>query len=494
MSEANRFKQDGFLLEPLIFEHPKDRSGFSLPPADVPETAPDEILPAGLVRDKIQDMPELSELEVIRHFTKLSQWNHSIDTAFYPLGSCTMKYNPKINERVAAFPGFSFTHPEQPYASVQGNLELLFLLQKYLCELFGMDAISLQPAAGAQGELTGMMLIHAYLKKRDGDPRKKILIPSSAHGTNPASAALCGYDVIEIPANERGCLDIKALRAAMNEEVAALMITNPNTVGLFEEEIDQIVQVLHAKGGLVYLDGANMNAIVGVARPGDFGVDVMHLNLHKTFSTPHGGGGPGAGPVLVKSILEPFLPVPRIESGDHGFRLSDHYPDSIGKVHSFFGNFKILLRAYTYLLAYGSDHIRNVAEIAVLNANYLRAKLKDFYHLPYDRPVMHEVIFSDKWQQKQEVRTLDIAKRLMDYGFHPPTIYFPLIVSGALMIEPTETESLESLDGFVEAMKKIADEARNQPEVVRSAPHTTKISRLDEAEAARKPVLRWKRS
>jgi glycine cleavage system P protein (glycine dehydrogenase) subunit 2 len=337
-----------------------------------------------------------------------------------------------------------------------------------------------------------MMLIHAYLVKRDSNPRKKILIPSSAHGTNPASAALCGYQVVEIPANDQGCLDSAALSVAMNEDVAALMLTNPNTVGLFEEEIGKIAGILHSKGGLVYLDGANMNAIVGVARPGDFGIDVMHLNLHKTFSTPHGGGGPGAGPVLVKSILEPFLPVPRVIEKEGKFFLNYSYPDTIGKVHSFLGNFKVLVRAYTYLLAYGSDQIRNVAEFAVLNANYIRAKLKETYFLPYDRPVMHEVIFSDKWQQKQDVRTLDIAKRLMDYGFHPPTIYFPLIVPGAMMIEPTESESLETLDGFIDVMKKIDEEARTQPELVRSAPHTTKISRLDEAEAARKPVLRWK--
>jgi len=492
MSVKNRFKEDGFFLEPLIFEKRKDRSGYSIPPAEIPEKSPEEILPRELVREKIAGMPEVSELEVIRHFTKLSQWNHSIDTAFYPLGSCTMKYNPKINERAAGFPGFALTHPEQPWSSVQGNLELLYLLQNYLCELFGLDAISLQPAAGAQGELTGMMLIHAYLVKRDGNPRKKILIPHSAHGTNPASAALCGYQVIELPSNENGCLDIGALRQAMDEDAAGLMLTNPNTLGLFEEEIEKIVEIVHSKGGLVYLDGANMNAIVGVARPGDFGIDVMHLNLHKTFSTPHGGGGPGAGPVLVKKILEPFLPVPRIEVKDEKFKLSSNYPDSIGKVHSFFGNFRILLRAYTYLQAYGSDHIRNVAEFSVLNANYLRAKLKDNYFLPYDRPVLHEVVFSDKWQLKYDVRTLDIAKRLMDYGFHPPTIYFPLIVPGALMIEPTETESMQTLDGFIEAMKKIDEEARTQPEVVKSAPHSTKISRLDEAEAARKPVLRWK--
>lgn len=493
MSTRNPYKEDGFMLEPLIFEKRKDRSGYSLPPSRIQEKRPEEILPSHLVRAKVDELPELSELEVVRHFTKLSQWNHSIDTAFYPLGSCTMKYNPKINERAAAFVGFNSTHPEQPYATVQGNLQLLYLLQKYLSELFGMDAITLQPAAGAQGEMTGMMLIHAFLHKRDGNPRKKILIPSSAHGTNPASAALCGYTVVEIPANDRGLLSRAALREAMDSDVAALMVTNPNTVGLFEEQIGDICGILHEKGGLVYLDGANMNAIVGVARPGDFGVDVMHLNLHKTFSTPHGGGGPGAGPVLVKKILEPFLPVPRIEEKDGKFVLSEKYPDSIGKVHSFFGNFKILIRAYTYLMAYGSDHIRNVAEMAVLNANYLRVKLKDDYQLAFDRPVMHEAIFNDKKQLTHDVRTLDIAKRLMDYGFHPPTIYFPLIVPGAMMIEPTETESLETLDQFVDAMKQIAREAETNPELVRNAPHTTKISRLDEAEAARKPVLRWKK-
>ena len=485
-------KESGYQEEALIFEKRKERSGYSLPPSEIPEAQAQDLLPEDLIREKIHEMPELSELEVIRHFTRLSQWNHSIDTAFYPLGSCTMKYNPKINERTAALPGFAFTHPEQPLSSIQGNLELLYLLQQYLCEVFGMDAISLQPAAGAQGEMTGMMLVRACLVKRDGNPRKKILIPHSAHGTNPASAALCGYEVVELPGNDRGCLDLGALQAAMNEEIAALMITNPNTVGLFEEDIRKIAEILHARGGFVYLDGANMNAVVGIARPGDFGADVMHLNLHKTFSTPHGGGGPGAGPVLVRSALEPFLPVPRIvKNGDH-FSMSGDFPDSIGKIHSFYGNFRILVRAYTYLLAYGGDHIRNVAELAVLNANYLRIKLKENYHLAYDRPVMHEVIFSDKWQLKNDVKTLDIAKRLMDYGFHPPTIYFPLIVPGSLMIEPTETESLETLDLFVEAMKKIDEEAKTQPELVRSAPHTTKISRLDEAEAARRPVLRWK--
>lgn len=493
MTTGNQYKEGGFMLESLVFEKRKDRSGYSLPPSGLDEKRPEEILPAGLVRDKIDDLPELSELEVMRHFTKLSQWNHSIDTAFYPLGSCTMKYNPRINERAAAYVGFNHTHPEQPYATVQGNLQVLHLLEKYLCNLFGMDAITLQPAAGAQGEMTGMMLAHAYLHKRDGNPRKKILIPSSAHGTNPASAALCGYEVVEIPANDRGLLDLAALTSTMNADVAALMVTNPNTVGLFEEDIAKICGILHEKGGLVYLDGANMNAIVGVARPGDFGVDVMHLNLHKTFSTPHGGGGPGAGPVLVKKILEPFLPVPRIESNNGELSLSEAYPDSIGKVHSFFGNFKILIRAYTYLMAYGSDHIRNVAEMAVLNANYLRVKLQDAYQIAFDRPVMHEAIFTDKKQLVHGVRTLDIAKRLMDYGFHPPTIYFPLIVPGAMMIEPTETESVETLDAFVDAMKQIAKEAETTPDLVRNAPHTTKITRLDEAEAARKPVLRWKK-
>ena len=485
-------KESGYQDEPLIFEKRKDRSGHSLPPADIPETELKQILPPELTREKISEMPELSELEVIRHFTKISQWNHSIDTAFYPLGSCTMKYNPKINERTAALPGFAYTHPEQPASAVQGNLELLYLLQQYLCEIFGMDAISLQPAAGAQGEMTGMMLVRACLLKRDKNPRKKILIPHSAHGTNPASAALCGYEVVELPANDRGCLDLNELQKAMNEDIAALMITNPNTVGLFEEDIQKIAGILHAKGGFVYLDGANMNAVVGVARPGDFGADVMHLNLHKTFSTPHGGGGPGAGPVLVQSVLEPFLPVPRVIRNGEEYALSSEHPDSIGKIHSFYGNFRILVRAYTYLLAYGGNHIRNVAELAVLNANYIRVKLKDSYHLTFDRPVMHEAIFSDKWQLKHDVKTLDIAKRLMDYGFHPPTIYFPLIVPGALMIEPTETESMETLDSFIEAMKKIDEEAKTQPELVKTAPHTTKISRLDEAEAARRPTLRWK--
>lgn len=490
---TKKFKENCYLNEPLIFEQRKDLSSFSLPKTEVPPADVEKLLPQKFIREKIADMPEASELDVVRHFTRLSQWNHGIDAGFYPLGSCTMKYNPKINERTAGFPGFESTHPEQPYASVQGSLRLMYNLGKYLCELCGFDALTLQPAAGAQGELTGMMLVHACLKKRDGNPRKKVLIPSSAHGTNPASAALCGYQVQEVPTNEKGLLDTAALASAVDADVAALMLTNPNTLGLYEEEIGKSVEIVHAKGGLVYQDGANMNAIVGVVRPGDRGVDVMHLNLHKTFSTPHGGGGPGSGPVLCKSHLEPFLPVPRIlEEKDGKLKLSSNFPDSIGKVHAFLGNFRIMVRAYTYLLAYGSNHIRNIAEMSVLNANYIRAKLKDTYFLPYDRPVMHEVVFSDKLQNKNDVRTLDIAKRLMDYGFHPPTIYFPLIVSGALMIEPTETESLQTLDAFIEVMKKIDEEAQTQPEIVRSAPHSTKITRLDEAEAARRPVLRWK--
>jgi len=427
---------------------------------------------------------------VVRHFTRLSRLNYANDEGFYPLGSCTMKYNPKVNEKIARLDGFAEAHPLMPEGAVQGCLQVMADLERYLCEITGMDAFTLQPAAGAQGEFTGIKMVRAY-HQAHGNPRQIVLIPDSAHGTNPASAHLCGYRVEEIASNARGCIDLEELKRRMSEDVAVLMLTNPNTLGVFEREIGEISQVVHARGGLVYLDGANLNAFVGVARPGDMGVDVMHTNLHKTFSTPHGGGGPGSGPVGVKEILARFLPVPRIVRTGERFLLKPDFPDSIGKVHGFYGNFGMHVRAYAYILANGAAGLREIAETAVLNANYLRTRLLGTYHLPYASPTLHEVIFSDRNLEPHGVRTLDVAKRLMDYGFHPPTIYFPLVVKGALMIEPTESEGIEELDAFVEAMIRIAREAEEDPELLRTAPHTTPVGRLDEAAAARKPVLRW---
>ena len=447
-------------------------------------------IPAPFRRDDIAGFPELGELEVLRHFTGLSQRNFAIESQFYPLGSCTMKYNPKINEVVVRFPGFAQIHPLASAELLQGALEMLYQLERMLLEISGMEQISLQPSAGAQGELTGLMLIRAYLAEQGG-PRKKIIVPDTAHGTNPASSTLCGYDVVQISSNAQGVIDQAAVEKVMDEEVAALMITNPNTLGLFEKNIEAVAQVVHARGGLVYLDGANLNALMGIAKPGHMGVDVLHLNLHKTFSTPHGGGGPGAGPVAVKERLSDYLPVPRIVKNGGQFELSEDCPKSVGRVRSFFGNFGVLVRAYTYILSLGGDGLEEATRMALLNANYLRKKLAKAYQIAYDEPCMHECIFTDRLQHKHGVSTLDIAKRLLDYGFHPPTIYFPLVVSGALMIEPTETETLETLDSLIEAMLAIAREAKEQPELVKSAPHSTSVSRLDEARAARKPVLRW---
>jgi glycine dehydrogenase subunit 2 len=457
------------------------------------EKAPADAIPPALLRSELGGFPELGELETLRHFTNLSQRNFAIESQFYPLGSCTMKYNPKLNEVVARLPGFAQIHPLTPADQLQGALALLFELENILAEIGGMDQVSLQPSAGAQGELTGLMLIRAYLSER-GNPRKKIIVPDTAHGTNPASSTLCGYDVVQISSNERGVIDAASVEAAMDDEVAALMITNPNTLGLFETNIEAIAGVVHARGGMVYLDGANLNALMGIAKPGHMGVDVLHMNLHKTFSTPHGGGGPGAGPVAVKRSLAEYLPVPRvIKNGDH-FELKEDCPKSIGRVRSFFGNFGVLVRAYAYILALGGDGLEDASRMALLNANYLRRKLDKAYHIAYNEPCMHECIFTDRVQQRHGVSTLDIAKRLLDYGFHPPTIYFPLVVSGALMIEPTETETIETLDAFVDAMIAIADEAKSDPELVKTAPHTTPVKRLDEARAARRPVLRWQPS
>jgi glycine dehydrogenase subunit 2 len=462
-----------------------------LPPLDVPAVDAAQALGSGFVRDAIDGFPEVSEIEVIRHFTRISTWNYAIDLGMYPLGSCTMKYNPRVNEFVARLEGLGTEHPEQPAEVSQGCLRILYDLQKFLLEITGMDAATLQPAAGAQGELTGLLMIRAYLQSQ-GNPRKKVLIPDSAHGTNPASVIIAGYEIQNIKSNERGQLDTDHLREFVTPDVAALMLTNPSTLGIFEERIAEIAEVLHERGALLYMDGANMNALAGVTRPGDFGVDVMHLNLHKTFSTPHGGGGPGAGPVTVKKFLEPYLPVPVVVKKDDGrFALDSNRPNSIGRVRAYAGNFGVLLRALAYSLAYGPG-VRQATEDAVLNANYIRKNLEDSFDLPYNLPSMHEVVFSDSRQKKHGVNTMDIAKRLIDYGFHPYTTAFPLIVPGAMMIEPTESESKQECDLFVDAMRSIAAEVEANPDLVKSAPHSTRVGRLDEVAAARNPVLRWK--
>jgi glycine dehydrogenase subunit 2 len=435
----------------------------------------------------------VSEVEALRHFTRLSTWNYAIDYGMYPLGSCTMKYNPRVNEVVARLEGLAWAHPYQPESLSQGCLEVMARLEAALAEISGMDAVTLQPAAGAHGELTGILLIRALLESR-GDARKKILIPDSAHGTNPATAAIAGYAVENIKSTSAGLLDVAALARIVDGDVAALMVTNPNTLGVFEENIVQAAEILHAKGAMLYMDGANMNALVGIARPGDFGVDALHLNLHKTFSTPHGGGGPGAGPVAVKKALEPFLPVPRLKRSGKKWAWDYNRKRSIGRVRAFYGNFGVLVRALAYILAHGGPGLRNATVDAVLNANYIRKGLEPYYDLPYASPSMHEVVFSDARQQPCGVRTGDIAKRLIDYGFHPYTVSFPLIVYGALMIEPTETEGVLELDAFIDAMISIAKEAETDPQFVKDAPYTTRTSRVDEVTAARKPVLRWKPS
>jgi len=478
------------IREPLIFEiSDQEKSAFFLPPLDVPPQEKElRRLP---LRAEIKEFPQVSEPELVRHFHRLSQTNYSVDEGFYPLGSCTMKFNPKVNEKIASFPGFVDGHPLLPEDLVQGNLRVLKMLEELLMEITGMEAFTLQPAAGAHGELTGMMLIRAYLESQ-GNPRKYVLIPDSAHGTNPSSAHLCGYQVVEIKSNEQGTIDLSSLRAAMTEEVAALMLTNPNTLGIFESDIEEIAAIVHQRGGFLYMDGANMNALMGQFRPGDSGVDVIHLNLHKTFSTPHGGGGPGSGPVGVTKKLEPFLPVPVIVKDGDRYRLEYNRPQSIGRVRSFYGNFLVVVKALAYIRALGSQGLKEVSEIAVLNANYIRKNLEGIYHLQYSTPTLHECIFSDKYQKKYGVNNIDIAKRLIDYGLHPPTVSFPLTVHGALMIEPTETESKRDLDMFVGAMKKIAEEAASQPELLKEAPHGTYVRRLDETSAARRPVLRWR--
>jgi glycine dehydrogenase subunit 2 len=478
--------------ESLLFEiSSPGKKGYQLPTLDVPAVDPAAVLGSGNVRTGIQDFPEVSEVEAIRHFTRLSTWNYAIDLGLYPLGSCTMKYNPRVNELVARLDGLAWAHPYQPESLAQGAMEVMARLEAALAEITGMDAVTLQPAAGAHGELTGILLVRALLEKR-GNPRKKILIPDSAHGTNPATAAIAGYTVENIHSNERGMVDLAELERVVDKDVAALMITNPNTLGVFDDNIAGVAEIMHRKGALVYMDGANMNALVGIARPGDFGVDVMHLNLHKTFSTPHGGGGPGGGPVAVKKSLEPFLPAPRLKRLRNRWAFDYKRPRAIGKVRAYYGNFGVIVRALAYTLAHGGDGLRNATVDAVLNANYIRRKLEPFYDLPYTAPNMHEVVFSDDRQAKLGVRTGDIAKRLIDYGFHPYTVSFPLIVHGALMIEPTETESKLELDLFIEAMTAIAKEVETSPDLVRTAPHSTRTSRVDEVTAARRPVVRWK--
>jgi glycine dehydrogenase subunit 2 len=482
--------------EGLLFEQSRPgRIGYSLPALDVPELPVDQLVSPSMIRDdRLEGMPELSEVDVIRHFTRISTWNYGVDTGMYPLGSCTMKYNPRLNERVARIEGIANLHPLTPSRLAQGALEIIRRLEECLAKITGLAAVTLQPAAGAHGELTGMMMIRAALTDR-GNPRRKVLIPDSAHGTNPASAVICGYTVETVPSNSEGGTDMEALARMMNDDVAALMLTNPNTLGKFERNIQEICRMVHERGGFVYMDGANMNALAGIVRPSDCGIDVMHMNLHKTFSTPHGGGGPGAGPVAVTSLLEPYLPFPRLvrlERGELG--LDFDRPKSVGRIRAYFGNFGVLVRALAFILTHGDEGLREMTESAVLNANYIAHHLKDTYEIPYPGRVMHEVIFSDKWQTKHGVRNVDISKRLIDYGFYPPTMSFPLIVHGAMMVEPTETEGRQELDLFIDAMKCINDEAIEDPQTLLNAPHTTKVGRLDEVAAARKPVLSWRPS
>ena len=477
---------------PLIFERSTPgRRGYRLPELDVPETPLEELIPQEYLRTEPPALPEVSELEVVRHYTQLSRRNHGVDVGFYPLGSCTMKYNPRVHEDLVSLPGLSAIHPYQPEETVQGALELIYNLSEHLAAIAGLAKTSLQPAAGAHGELSGLMVIKAYHNHRGEGHRTEMLVPDSAHGTNPASCAMVGYKVVEVPSNERGGVDVEALKKLVGPNTAGLMLTNPNTLGLFDENICQIAQIVHEAGGLLYYDGANANAIMGVVRPGDTGFDVVHFNLHKTFSTPQGGGGPGAGPIVVSEKLAPFLPGPVVQKDGDQFRLvmPEH---SVGRVRSFYGNFLVYAKAYAYILSHGPQGLREVSATAVLNANYVMNKLKDVFELPYERICMHEFVLSGSHLKKYGVRTLDLAKRLSDYGFHAPTVYFPLIVDEAIMIEPTETEAKSTLDEFIEVMRQIAEEAKENPEMLTSAPHNTPVKRVDEARAARHPVLRWK--
>ncbi|MDB5101821.1 MAG: glycine dehydrogenase (decarboxylating) beta subunit [Cyanobacteria bacterium RYN_339] len=480
-------------MEKPIFE--KSRPGvvgMRVPAAGVPATDWAKDLPAGLLRQAAPALPELSEPDVIRHFTRLSKLNYSIDGGFYPLGSCTMKYNPKVHELIARLPGFANLHPYQPQSTVQGALQVIHDLEQALCKLTGLARFTLQPAAGAHGELVGCLIIKAYHASRNDAERQEMLVPDSAHGTNPATAAMAGFKVVTVPSNDRGQVDLAALKAAVGPRTAGIMLTNPNTLGLFEEEIRELAATVHQAGGLLYYDGANFNAIMGLVRPGDMGFDVMHMNLHKTMTTPHGGGGPGSGPVGVAPALVPFLPKPLVDRTEDGtYVLNGDRPQSIGRIKAYYGNFGMLVRALTYILTMGADGLRQASEDAVTNANYLRVKLMDVYRLPFDQVCMHEFVLSGDWQKKLGANTLAIAKRLIDYGYHPPTIYFPLIVSEALMIEPTETESRETLDAFITSMRAIAEEVIKDAAFVAAAPHDAPIGRVDEALAARKPNFRW---
>jgi glycine dehydrogenase subunit 2 len=477
--------------EPLVFEQGGEgRKGYSLPKWDVEEVEAKNLIPSHLLRKELEGFPQLSEIDVVRHFTRLSQWNYGVDSGFYPLGSCTMKYNPKVNEEISRMSGFAQLHPYAPEDLKQGALQLMYELESFLAEITGMDYVTLQPAAGAHGELTGIMMIKACLQAR-GDRRKKVLVPDTAHGTNCSTSTIASYQMVEIKSSEKGVVSPERVAKLMDEEVAAIMVTNPNTLGLFEEHLAEITEIVHRKGGFVYCDGANLNALMGIVKLRDLGVDVVHINLHKTFSTPHGGGGPGAGPVAIKRELAPYLPIPVLEKDGETYKLNYDRPHSIGKVRAFYGNFGVILKAYAYILSMGPEGLKWASEMAVLNANYLMKRLKGHYYLPYDQPCMHECVFTDRFQEKYHISTLDIAKRLIDYGYHPPTIYFPLVVKGALMMEPTETESKESVDGFIETMITIAKEAEENPDLLRQAPRRVKVRRLDEVLAARKPKLRW---
>lgn len=478
--------------QPLIFESSTEgRIGYSLPEMDVEKVNIEDLIPSAFIRQTEAQLPEASELDIMRHYTALSKRNHGVDSGFYPLGSCTMKYNPKINENVARFSGFANIHPLQDESTVQGALELMYDLQESLKEITGMDEVTLQPAAGAHGEWTGLMMIRAYHENNGDFGRTKVIVPDSAHGTNPASATVAGLETITVKSNEQGLVDLEDLKRVVGNDTAALMLTNPNTLGLFEEQILEMAEIIHNAGGKLYYDGANLNAVLSKARPGDMGFDVVHLNLHKTFTGPHGGGGPGSGPVGVKADLIPFLPAPLIVKEEEQYKLDYDRPLTIGRVKPYYGNFGINVRAYTYIRSMGPDGLKAVTEYAVLNANYMMRKLAPYYDLPYDRHCKHEFVLSGRRQKKLGVRTLDIAKRLLDFGYHPPTIYFPLNVEEGMMIEPTETESKETLDGFIETLIQIAKEAEETPEIVQEAPHTTVIKRLDETLAARKPVLRY---
>ncbi len=484
------------MLEKLIFEKSSPgRTAYSLPECDVPVVANGRSplqIPERFLRKNSAELPEVAEIDVVRHFTRLSQLNFSVDTNFYPLGSCTMKYNPKVNEDVSSYEGFVNLHPYQNEKQCQGILQILYDFEKTLIEICGMDAFSLQPAAGAHGEFIGMLISRAYNVK-EGRRRSKIIIPDSAHGTNPASASMCGFDIVELKSNSQGLVDLEELKRIIDNDVSALMLTNPNTLGLFEKNILKITEIVHDAGALLYLDGANMDAMLGIARPGDMGIDILHLNLHKTFSTPHGGGGPGAGPLGVVNELVPFLPAPRITKKDNSYGWQYDFPESIGRVKPFYGNIGVIIRAYAYLVSVGREGLRKISESALINANYLSKKLFDYIEIPYGERCMHEFVASTKKLKVNDITTLDIAKRLLDYGFHSPTIYFPLIVEDALMIEPTDTETRETLDEFAEALIKILEEAKTNPEILKKAPHNTPVSRLDEVQAARKPDLRWRK-